>query len=50
MRENVDRYVTDVLPGLPNDKAFYEVKDDTQTIMRLSAMAEHDARSSSSST
>ena len=25
VRENVDRYMTDVLPGLPNDKAFYEV-------------------------
>ena len=42
VRENVERYVAEVLPGLPNDKAFYEVKDDTETIMRLSAMAEHD--------
>lgn len=42
VRENVERFVSDVLPGLPNDKAYYEVKDDADTLMRLQGMTQHD--------
>jgi phytanoyl-CoA hydroxylase len=40
--DNIERYVTDVLPGLPGDDAYYEVKGDAATIMRLSRMTDHD--------
>ncbi len=42
LRENVERYVAKVLPGLSEDEAFYEVKGDTETIMRLQRMQIHD--------
>ena len=40
---NVERYVSEVLPGLPSDMAYYEVKGDTETIMRLSQMTDYDS-------
>ena len=39
----VDRYISDLLPDLPDNAAFYEVKGDTRTIMRLEGMHHHDA-------
>jgi phytanoyl-CoA hydroxylase len=42
VRENVERFVSDVLPGLPKDKAYYEDKDDAGTLMRLQGMMEDD--------
>ena len=41
--ENVERYVSDVLPGLPSDLAYYEVKSETETIMRLNSMTDRDS-------
>ena len=40
--ENVERYVREVLPELPEDQAFYEEKGDTKTMMRLQGMQIHD--------
>jgi phytanoyl-CoA hydroxylase len=42
VRENVERFVSDLLPGLPNDHAYYEVKDAAETLMRLHGMTEND--------
>lgn len=42
VRDNVERFVSDVLPGLPKDKAYYEDKDDSGTLMRLQGMTEND--------
>ena len=38
----VDRYIAEVLPGLPGNAAFYEVKGDPETMLRLQDMASHD--------
>ena len=37
----VERFIAEVLPGLPPQTAFYEVKDDPGSIMRLQGMDEH---------
>ena len=42
VRDNIERFVRDVLPGLPNDKAYYEVKEDPGTMMRLQGMMDDD--------
>ena len=39
---NIDRYVANVLPGLPQDEAFYEDKSRPETIKRLNNMSVHD--------
>ena len=39
---NIERYVTAVMPQIPSDQAYYEIKGDPQTIMRLSHMHQHD--------
>ncbi len=38
----LDRYIADVLPGLPETAAFYEDRDDAATLMRLQNMCDHD--------
>ena len=38
----VDRYIADVVPGLPATEAYFEVKDDPDSLMRLSGMNRHD--------
>ena len=42
LNERIDRYITDRLPQLPSDAAFYEVKGEPGAIMRLSRMDDHD--------
>ena len=39
----VERYVTEVVPGLPAEHVFYEDKDDLATLKQLQRMHEHDA-------
>ena len=43
LNNNIERYKTEVLPTLPKDQAFYEVRGDTETIMRLQRLQIHDA-------
>ena len=38
----IDRYIADVLPTLSESAAFYEVKDQPETIMRLQNLGDHD--------
>ena len=38
----VDRYIADVLPGLPTSEALFEDADDPESLMRLSHMEKHD--------
>ena len=42
LNAHINRYITEVLPQLPSDAAFYEVKGQPDTIMRLQNMADHD--------
>ena len=39
----VERYVAEVIPGLPAEHVFYENKDDLTTLKQLQRMHEHDA-------
>ena len=39
----VERYVAEVIPGLPAEHVFYENKDDLATLKQLQRMHEHDA-------
>ena len=43
INRQIERYIADVLPTLPENEAFYEVKNDPQTIMRLQNMCGNDA-------
>lgn len=38
----IDRYIAEVLPTLSSSAAFYEVKDQPETIMRLQNLGDHD--------
>ena len=38
----LDRFIAEVLPTLDDNAAFYEVKDDPSSLMRLQRMTEHD--------
>ncbi len=42
LNTHIDWYITELLPQLPSDAAFYEVKGQPETIMRLQAMADYD--------
>ena len=42
VNERVDRYIADVLPGLPTSEALFEDADDPESLMRLSHMEKHD--------
>ena len=39
----VERYIAEVLPNLPDNAAFYEIKGDASSLMRLQKIIEHDA-------
>jgi phytanoyl-CoA hydroxylase len=43
MNANLDRYISEILPGLESTEVFYEDKDRPETLMRLNRMYEHDA-------
>ena len=42
LNAHIDRFIAETLPGLPSDAAFYEVKGQTESIMRLQGMASYD--------
>ena len=42
INQRIDNYIADILPSLPIDAAFYEVKDQPESIMRLQGMDQHD--------
>ena len=42
VNDNIDRYIAEVLPQLPEDGGFYDIKDDPDSLMRLQNMSEHD--------
>ena len=35
INDRVDQYIATILPTLPSDEAFYEIKDQPESIMRL---------------
>jgi len=43
MITNVDRFIANVIPGLPRDEVFYEKKDDLNTLKQIQRMHDHDA-------
>jgi phytanoyl-CoA hydroxylase len=43
LNRNLDRYIAEVLPGLGPDAAFYEVKGQADSLMRLQGMCDNDA-------
>ena len=40
---NVDRFIKDVVPKLPEEHVFYEDKNDSQTLKQIQHMEEHDS-------
>ncbi len=42
INRQIDRYIAELLPNLPDEAAFYEVKDDLRAIMRLQNMSAYD--------
>ena len=42
LNAHIDQFIAETLPGLPSDAAFYEVKGQTESIMRLQGMASYD--------
>ncbi|MCE2394206.1 phytanoyl-CoA dioxygenase family protein [Candidatus Poribacteria bacterium] len=42
LNAHIDKFITETLPQLPSDAAFYEVKGQTESIMRLQGMASYD--------
>ena len=43
VNEHVDRYIADILPGLPTSQALFEDVEDPESLMRLSNMEKHDS-------
>ena len=42
LNAHIDKFIAETLPELPSDAAFYEVKEQPESIMRLQGMASHD--------
>jgi phytanoyl-CoA hydroxylase len=42
LNQRIDHYIATILPKLPTDAAFYEIKDQPESIMRLQGMDQHD--------
>ena len=42
LETNLNRYISDVVPGLPASDAFFEVPDDTSTLKQMQYMQQHD--------
>lgn len=42
LRENVDRFIQDLLPQLPSEHVFYEDKSDPTTLKQIQHMGDHD--------
>lgn len=42
LNTHINRFITETLPQLPSDAAFYEVKEQPESIMRLQGMASYD--------
>jgi phytanoyl-CoA hydroxylase len=42
VQSNVDRFIRDLLPGLPREHAFYENKDATSSLKQIQRLGEHD--------
>src|SRR5205814_197443 len=43
LQANLDRYIRDVVPALPDAAAFYEEKGNPATLKQMQHMADHDA-------
>jgi phytanoyl-CoA hydroxylase len=41
--ENVDRFIAEVVPSLPDDQVFYEEKDKPETLKQIQFMFKHDS-------
>jgi phytanoyl-CoA hydroxylase len=41
--QNLDRYIADTVPGLPNTDVYYEAKDSSNAIRQLIRLNQHDA-------
>lgn len=41
--QNLDRFVTEIVPGLPNTDVYYEAKDSSKAIRQLIRLNQHDA-------
>lgn len=39
---NVERFINDVVPGLPDEHVFYEDRNDTATLKQIQQMGDHD--------
>lgn len=43
LRENLDRFIRDIVPTLPDSEVYYDDKDDPSTLKQLQKMGAHDA-------